>query len=83
MDETLSVFGTTFAATAALMLVVWLLSLVKKDASIVDTFWGLGFVLIAAVCYATTSGYHERKVLITLLVTVWGDTAGVAHFLAE
>ena len=67
MSETLSVFCTTATATAVLMLMVWLLSLVKKDASIVDTFWGLGFVLIAAVSYAATSGYHQRKVLVTSL----------------
>jgi steroid 5-alpha reductase family enzyme len=72
VGETLSVFCTTAAATAMLMLMVWLLSLVKKDASIVDTFWGLGFVVIAAVCYATTSGYHQRKVLVTSLAAVWG-----------
>src|SRR6266404_4565892 len=49
MGHTLSVMSITLKATAALMLGVWLLSLVKKDASIVDTFWGLGFVLIAAL----------------------------------
>jgi steroid 5-alpha reductase family enzyme len=54
------------------MIAVWLLSLVKKDASIVDTFWGLGFVLIAAVCYATTNGYHHRKLLMLSVVAVWG-----------
>jgi steroid 5-alpha reductase family enzyme len=64
-----------------LMVIVWLLSLVKKDASIVDTFWGLGFVLIAAVCYAITGGYHQRKVLITSLVAVWGSRLAAHIFL--
>ena len=68
----LTVFGMTLAAVAGLMLVVWLLSIVKKDASIVDIFWGLGFVLIAAVCYASTNGYHARKSLVTALTAVWG-----------
>ncbi|MEK6285194.1 MAG: DUF1295 domain-containing protein [Acidobacteriota bacterium] len=72
MSETLCVILTTLAATGGLMLSVWLLSLIKKDASIVDIFWGLGFVLIAVVCYATTNGYPDRKVLITSLAAVWG-----------
>lgn len=72
MSETLSVFATTLEATGALMLGVWLLSLAMKDASIVDIFWGLGFVLIAVVCYSTTNGYHDRKLLVTVLTTIWG-----------
>jgi steroid 5-alpha reductase family enzyme len=72
VDHTLSVMGITLAVTAALMLGVWLLSLVKKDASIVDTFWGLGFVLIAAVSCAIGEGYEMRRILITALVAVWG-----------
>ncbi len=72
MGHTLSVMSITLAATAALMLGVWLLSLVKKDASIVDTFWGLGFVLIAAVCCAIGEGYETRRILITALTGVWG-----------
>src|SRR6266478_6341598 len=72
MGHALSVMSITLAATAALMLGVWLLSLVKKDASIVDTFWGLGFVLIAAVSCAIGEGYEMRRILITALVAVWG-----------
>ncbi len=81
MDGTLNVFGTTLEATAALMLSVWLLSLVKKDASVVDIFWGLGFVLIAAVCRSATGGYHGRKVLITSLAAVWGLRLALHIFL--
>lgn len=72
MNDILAVFGITLAATGALMLGVWVLSLIKRDASIVDTFWGLGFVLIAAVCYSIAKGYAERKTLITLLTAIWG-----------
>lgn len=72
MGHTLSVMSITLAATAALMLGVWLLSLIKKDASLVDTFWGLGFVLIAAVCCAIGEGYAMRRILITVLTAIWG-----------
>ena len=72
MGYTVTQMSITLAATAGLMLGVWLLSLVKKDASIVDTFWGLGFVLIAAVCCAIGEGYELRRILITALTAVWG-----------
>jgi steroid 5-alpha reductase family enzyme len=55
-----------------MMLGVWLLSLVRKDASVVDTFWSLGFVLIAAVSCAIGEGYGTRRILITALAAVWG-----------
>jgi steroid 5-alpha reductase family enzyme len=47
MTPAWAVFGTNLAAAMALMFCVWLLSLAKKDVSIVDIFWGLGFVVIA------------------------------------
>lgn len=72
MGHTLTVMSMTLAATAALMLCVWLLSLARKDASIVDTFWGLGFVLIAVVCCTIGEGYGPRRMLVTVLTTVWG-----------
>jgi steroid 5-alpha reductase family enzyme len=72
MGHPLTVMSITLAATAGLMLGVWLLSLVKKDASIVDTFWGLGFVLIAGVCCAIGEGYEPRRILITALTAAWG-----------
>lgn len=72
MHHTLSVMSITLATTGALMFGVWLLSLVKKDASIVDTFWGLGFVLIAGMCCAIGEGYETRRILITALTAVWG-----------
>ena len=45
----MTTFIATAAVTASLMLVVWLVSLAKRDASIVDIFWGLGFVAIVWV----------------------------------
>jgi len=43
------------ATAAAMMLVmVWLVSVRIKDASIVDMFWGLGFAVIAAICLLVT-----------------------------
>ncbi len=53
------------------MILLWLISLRLKDASIVDIFWGLGFVLIAWVTFGLSSGGTRAAVLATL-TTLWG-----------
>ena len=72
MDSALSIYLVNLGAILGLMTTVWLLSLVKKDASIVDIFWGLGFVLVAWLTFVAADGYMGRKLLITLLTTIWG-----------
>lgn len=54
------------------MLLLWLLSLAVRNASIVDIFWGAGFGLIALVTFALSDGYKPRKLLIISLALVWG-----------
>ena len=55
------------------MLALWLASLVLRNSSIVDIFWGLGFVVAAwAYQLLTPDGLLARKVLLLALVTIWG-----------
>ncbi|HXU09349.1 MAG TPA: DUF1295 domain-containing protein [Blastocatellia bacterium] len=75
-----TVLTTTLSVVGVLMVAVWLLSLFKKDASIVDGFWGLGFVAIAVSCYLAADGYHSRKTLITTLTAVWGIRLAIHIF---
>ena len=56
----------------AMTTLVWLLSLAKRDASIIDVFWGLGFVLLGWVYFAAGDGQALRQPLVAGLVTVWG-----------
>jgi steroid 5-alpha reductase family enzyme len=56
-----------------LMILLWLLSLALKNSSIVDIFWGTGFVIVAWTAFFLTSdGYEARKWLLVILVTIWG-----------
>lgn len=56
-----------------LMTVLWLVSLALKNSSIVDIFWGSGFLIFTwAAFLLTPEGFATRKWLICLLVTVWG-----------
>jgi steroid 5-alpha reductase family enzyme len=55
------------------MLLIWSASLVLRNASIIDIFWGMGFVLVNALYFISSpQGYPLRKWVIGLLVAVWG-----------
>ncbi len=68
---TAEVAAATGVGVVALMLVVWLISLVMRDASIVDIVWGLGFVLIAWIVWSQR-GPDPRLLLSAVLTTIWG-----------
>jgi len=64
--------GLSLVVVIGYMTAIWLLSLTLRNASIVDVFWGLGFVVLAFVYFAGGDGFIGRKVLITTLVAIWG-----------
>ena len=63
-------------AILALMLCTWVLSVLVKNASIVDIVWGLGFVLVAWVVRVSADGNDARQWLLTTMVSVWGLRLG-------
>lgn len=68
-----SIFLTLGLVILGLMTLLWLISLILKNASIVDIFWGTGFVVVAwASFFLTPDGFLPRKQLLLLLVTLWG-----------
>lgn len=58
------------------MTLVFILSLIKKNAGIVDIAWGLGFVLVVAVHLVRNNLFQQlsepRRILIAALVFIWG-----------
>src|SRR5436190_4073225 len=69
MAQTLATSGV---ALAAFMIATWALSVRLHDASIVDVAWGLGFVIVAAIAFATGEGDDGRRMLMLVLTWVWG-----------
>lgn len=67
----MSIFVLTGLTLAGAMFVMWLVSLAVKDSSIVDIFWGPGFVIVAWVV-ALQVGWSPRGALTVGLVTAWG-----------
>ena len=72
MSHFLSIFGGAALVILIYVSLIWILSVRLKNASIVDIFWGVGFVLANAYYFIQADGYQPRQILITLLVTVWG-----------
>ncbi len=70
-----ALFASLFTGLATILVavtLVWLLSLVKRDVSIVDIFWGLGFILLS-LCYRMLGpAMTARHWVLLVLVTLWG-----------
>ncbi|QDT68499.1 hypothetical protein MalM25_14220 [Planctomycetes bacterium MalM25] len=61
---------TNLAAVLLMHSVVWLVSLAKRDVSIVDLFWGIGFAVITWLSLLTTTPTPLGWLLVGM-VTVW------------
>ncbi len=70
--ETSMILFVNYSAVLAMMLVGWIISLIYRNVTIVDSLWGLGFIIIAWLTFSLTDGYAGRKLLIAGLVTAWG-----------
>lgn len=69
----ITIFLTAGGVIFGLMLILWIVSLILRNSSIVDIFWGFGFVIAAWVYFfLTPDGFLTRKLLITGLATIWG-----------
>lgn len=59
-------------AIALAMLALWIVATLIRDASIVDPFWGMGFVLVAGISWALNPTDHFRTPLLAAMVAIWG-----------
>lgn len=62
---------------ALALLVVWRIGVRMQDMSIIDIFWGPGFVLVALVTLAIGEAPLGRRMLLALLVGAWGLRLGI------
>jgi steroid 5-alpha reductase family enzyme len=73
--------STAALTIAVVMLVTWVISLVVKNASIVDVAWGIGFVAVAWMVAARVDGNVDRQFLIVAMTTLWGMRLAVYLFI--
>lgn len=60
----LSVFG--------LLTLLWAVSVAVKDASLIDIFWGFGFLVVGAVCLYLAAPKTPYLILLSALPIIWG-----------
>lgn len=66
----LALFGGNLALVFALMTTLWMVSVRLRDASIVDPWWSVGFLLVTVHTVLRT-GVTPGKVLLLVLVGTW------------
>lgn len=79
MDTLRSVL-TGLAAVIGLMTIVWVLSLLRRNASLVDGVWGAACALLAWVYLVRSPTVTTRSLLAAILVTIWGLRLSVYLF---
>lgn len=74
--DPLALTAAVWAASALMMLALWLVQVKLRNASIADVGWCMG--LIAAVCWYAVhaSGDGERKILVAVMAAVYAGRLG-------
>ena len=68
MPEVVALLLQNFALLVAMMVTLWAISIALSDVTFIDSFWALGFVLVAISTHATTptSGIHKDVILLVI-----------------
>jgi len=61
-----------FPVIMTLMTLLWIISVMIKNASIVDPVWGLGFIIVSIYYLLMVKGFETRQILVVTLVGIWG-----------
>lgn len=76
MIAVLGLLALNLAVTIGCVLALWLVSIRLGDASVIDAWWPMGFVVIAWVSAVATDGDGARGAVLVAVTTVWGLRLG-------
>lgn len=68
----IQIYLQAFLIIMVLMSALWIASVLLKNVSIVDLFWGFGFVAVSSFYFLKSEGNDLRKILVMSLVAFWG-----------
>ncbi len=63
---------TSLLALVICLIALWIISLIIKDASIIDIFWGTGFAIVGAICLLKNELNSSYALLLAGLPIIWG-----------
>lgn len=69
--DSLTSYWIALAAMLAVGAAFWIVSLIRRDVSIVDSIWSLFFLLAAAIYAASAVDLSLRAGIVLILVAVW------------
>lgn len=61
-----------FTGVMSMMIVLWLISIPLKNVSIVDIFWGIGFIVANVIYLCLDDEWQIRDTIVFILVLIWG-----------
>ena len=71
----MSIITQSFSVLIPMLIVggvFWIISLIKKDVSVVDSLWSLFFIIAVLAVFNNLEVISDRAMLVLLLVTIWG-----------
>jgi len=68
----IQIYLIALASILSMMFILWIISIRIKNVSIVDLFWGFGFVLACFIYFLKADGLESRKILLSAMVAIWG-----------
>jgi len=66
------IIATSVITVFAFMVFMFVMAQIKKNNSIVDIGWGIGFILIAISLLITVNPLDAKDLLISAMIAVWG-----------
>lgn len=81
MTSFFEIYSNGLFLIIAVMTLLWLVSIFLKNASIVDAFWGIGFIILSGFYISTQDALIWRKWMVLLLVLIWGIRLSVHIFI--
>ena len=72
LTDILVYFTHAAVVVFGLLTLLWAISLAARDASLIDIFWGFGFLVVGAVCLYLVSPKTPYLILLGALPIIWG-----------
>lgn len=64
------------ASVVVMMTLLWTIAVIRRNAGWVDLGWVLGLILLAVLYSAFGQGYEMRRLIVAVLVSLWGVRLG-------